>query len=58
MKGICPLLREEDELVPKSGWNGAPGLKQCFQMRFRRLLEGEQSLTSLSSVGVTARKKF
>ena len=43
----------KNELVAESGWNGASGFKQRFQMRFRGLLKAKRGLAAVAPVRVT-----
>jgi hypothetical protein len=44
----------ENELVAESGWNGASGFKQRFQMRFGGLLKTKGGLAPVASMRVAA----
>ena len=45
--------RGEDELVAESGWDGASGFKEGFQMRFGGSLETKRGFAPIASVRVT-----
>ena len=54
----CPRLNRQDKSIAKCGRNRSPRLQKRFQVCLRRLLESQNSFTSVASMRMTTGQQF